>query len=140
MTHAVVNGHHRCFEPLDALCRQIWDCSCEWFWNTEKQPDGTWTHGSDDPDLACRSHHQEPGKDWCNIVEWINTQGPTECWLTGGDYYGLWNYDIDLPDGPIRYEWGDEWLDWDYIGMTPAMGRFIARWVVAAWAEAVGLD
>lgn len=149
--HAVVAGNHVCDEPLDALCRQVWDCECEWFNGIEGPlPDGTWTHEGgwdddlDEPSLHCSHLQTKPmsnGRWWCNVVEWITCQGPFDCWLAGEYYVGAWShYDIDLPDGSIRYEWGDEWLEWDYDRATPELGRFIARYVVATWADDRGLE
>lgn len=148
--HAVVGGRHECNEPLDALCRQIWDCDCEWFNGVEGPlPDGTWTHESGwdeetgEPALH-RSHLQvpTPGKRvWCNVVEWIDCQGPWDCWISGDEYIGAWSHhDLALPDGPIRFEWGDEWLEWDYVTATAGLGRFIARYVVAQWADDLGVE
>lgn len=156
MSHAIIDHQAECQEPLDAICRQVWDCDCEWFNGMDgPMPDGTWTHeGGWDDDLdeptLHRSHLQTPveGKRlWCNIVEWIDCQGMWDCWTSAEMWGGsrvsdpfTREYPMDLPDGPIRYEWSDEWLDWDYVGATPALGAFIARQVVGRWAEALGLD
>jgi len=154
--HAVVNGRHECFEPIDALCRAVWGCGCEWFHVVEQMPDGTWTHtgrGWDeerDDEIVCRSHLQPPEgierrsdgtkRLWCNVVEWIDCQGPWDCWISGDEYMGAWSHhDLEFPDGPIRYAWGDEWLEWDYDRATPELGRFIARYVVECWADDLGV-
>ena len=151
MNHAIKDGRPVCTEPLDALCRAIWDCDCEWYYAAKQQPDGTWTHEGqvwdDETDERAICHSSLPAAPrWCNIVEWIDSQGIWDSWV---DHYNEpWassqtpdprtgDYPMDLPDGLIRYEWGDEWLSWDYAEATPALGRFIARQIVGAWSEDV---
>lgn len=149
--HAVIGGQHVCDEPLDALCRAVWDCQCEWYYDTQQQPDGTWTHLGQawddeiDDRATCRSHLQtkpmSSGRCWCNVVEWIDCQGRMDSWLSGEEYPGVWSHlDLELPDGPIFFEWGDEWLSWDYAAATPELGRFIAQYVVQTWADDRGLE
>lgn len=143
--HAVIRGQHVCHEPLDSLCRAVWDCDCEWYTVVDHLPDGTWTHHGrwdDEADdyATCRSRLQDEPK-WCNVVEWIDCQGPWDCWLSGDEYMGAWSsHDLDLPDGPIFFEWGDEWLSWDYATATPELGRFIAQYIVRTWADDHGLE
>ena len=45
-------------------------------------------------------------------------------------------------DGEITFEWVDEWVEWDYAQpMSPALGRYIGRSIVAKWAdERLGID
>jgi hypothetical protein len=142
--HAIKDGRAVCLEPLDADCRAVWDCGCERFHGLEQQPDGTWTHdGRWDDELddyaPCRSRLQAAPK-WCNVVEWIECQGIFDCWDLGDEYSGAWShYDVDLPDGPIAYEWGDEWLTWEYAD-TKVLGAFIGRYVVAQWADEMDLS
>lgn len=146
MTHAIVRGAAFCLEDNKALCRATFDCSCEVYYEPEFDLlTLRWSHeteGSDyDDDTGERPrciqvNHYKTG---CNVTNWINAELP-DTWRSNEEYPGWWNYDLDLPNGVISHEWLEEWIEWDYAEATPALGRFIARYHVAVWAEAVGLD
>ena len=148
MSHAIVNQAAFCLEDNKAMCRATFDCYCEVIHEPEFDPlTQRWSHetegGGYDDDTGehtrcVQEGHYSYGS--CNVTHWINAELP-DTWRSNEEYPGWWNhYGIDLPDGPIFFEWMEEWIEWDYSRATPALGRFIARYHVAAWAEALGLD
>lgn len=142
--HWVEGGEHVCHEPASALCRQVWECDCEWLSGVEQNPETLrWEHyafDENDEEVWHHSHHQDPLRH-CNLVEYIRMEGTTDMWRSEHLGFGHNAFDIPLPDGEVYCEWVDEWVEWDYIGMPRSLGRYIGRSVVARWAdERLGID
>lgn len=130
--HAIRDGVAVCNEPDTALCRAKWSCDCEWHGHCEQVPGGAWTHvGQWDGNVI----HRSRGTIDCNVCSWINGDGLSSTNRTVSDY--AYGWDQEWPDGDLIYEWGDEWVEWEYA--DPRIdARIIARAVVEAWADDKG--
>ena len=138
--HAIKGGIPICLEPETASCRAQWDCGCESWGDFGESADGTcWHIGSYDDDgeeIVCTSVGRYNARN-CNICNWLNDDlhatGPAESWA-----WGVYAYDVPLPDGAIDETWEGDYYTWDYTDPR-VIGGLIGRLTVAQWADEIGL-
>ena len=99
-----INGELICSAPPEAECHLSTDCSCETWGEIETADDGHRYHAVDHGDEGEVRHYMTAKPAWCNIAEWINSDGALDC----ADIEGS----ILLAETPVETYWCGDFYQW----------------------------